>query len=948
MVIAVLWLGWLFSKPGSSQQLGMVLPEALAFLTGTHATVEQAMLSWDPAQKRLSLRWENAVFASPHQPGVLSVRHLAAEMRYGWQENHFLTIDFLKLDQPQLFLPKYARTTRSDPFLIPALKTLEHLHWPFAFLRRLQVTGGYAELGRQQVLAKINLSFAAAEGQTPLLLLSGHWLKGETVIPFRLRAEELPNRQFDLRVIAESARILSPQFKTGEVFLADARAHLLLEPQARRLTLSALRIETADVPVAARAVLHWNNDLVKIRFATQADAMDLGQLERLWPLHAGIYARTWVMQHLTEGRVQKALVRGQLLVPLVDPARTHVESLEGTLDLADFQVAYLEGMPPVTGVSGRATFDARDFIIQVQSGVSQGVALQGGTLKFTAHPELGYSLLDLQLQLAGALADQLAIVRTIPAVRKTTWGFPPEAVAGSGTTDLAMHIPLELKHEHRMTLDATAKLSGVGLPLAGGRFRLMDADALVKASLLSVSAEITGKMNGVPVTVDWLQPLKGADSWTASLRGSGDAALWDSLAGVEVSRYASGPLAVAGQVDGAGNVTLRAALTDAALAIPVINWQKAAGEAASLDLGFDVKKNLYRFDYTGKAEQMRGTLMRDAAGDLQNLTLAEGRIGRSQMQGEISKQNTGEYKGKFTAAGLDVSGLIGPDATPKPEKKLRTWGWTSLPPMQIEARIANLWLDKDAAPATATELSLSAAGKGLERVVLRGLLPEAKGFAVNIFPDANSQHEDLRLLATAEDAGIFLRTLGLYQNIRGGKLELAARLPRTGTVNADGTLRISAFSLMRAPVLARLLSVASLTGPLNLLTGQGIAFDGLYAEWSLLEDDRLKIRKGLMAGTALGLQAEGTVNLAEDTFDLNGAIVPVYVLSNVIGNIPILGDILTNNQKEGLIAMRYQMRGPMEDPNISVNPLTVLTPGFLRGFFDIFKAAPPPDAPQPE
>ena len=96
-----------------------------------------------------------------------------------------------------------------------------------------------------------------------------------------------------------------------------------------------------------------------------------------------------------------------------------------------------------------------------------------------------------------------------------------------------------------------------------------------------------------------------------------------------------------------------------------------------------------------------------------------------------------------------------------------------------------------------------------------------------------------------------------------------------------------------------------------------------------------------MAGTSLGLQAEGTVDLANDTLDLNGAVVPIYVLSNVIGNIPILGNILTNNQTEGLIAMRYKMRGPMNDPNISVNPLTVLTPGFLRGFFDIFKSAPP-------
>jgi hypothetical protein len=320
VVIAALWLGWVFSKPGSSQQLGMVLPEILAFLTGTHATAEKALLSWDPAQKRLSLRWEDAVFASPRQPGVLAVRRLVADMRYGWQEDHFLTIDFLKLEQPELFLPKQRPTTRADPFLIPALKTLERLHWPFAFLRRLEVTGGYAELGQQQALAKITLSFAATEKQSPLLFLSGHWLKGETVIPFRLRAEQLPNDLFDLRLIADSARILSPQFKGGEVFLADARAHLLLEPKAHRLTLSALHVETADVPIQARAAVSWSDDIVNIIFAARTSEMNLKQLARLWPLTVGSNARDWVTQHLSEGRVTGALAQGRLRVPLVDPA----------------------------------------------------------------------------------------------------------------------------------------------------------------------------------------------------------------------------------------------------------------------------------------------------------------------------------------------------------------------------------------------------------------------------------------------------------------------------------------------------------------------------------------------------------------------------------------------------------------------------------------------------
>ncbi len=946
LVVAALWLGWVFSQPGSSRQLGMLLPEALALLTGTHATAENALLSWDPAQKRLSLRWNDAVFASPRQPGVLAVRHLAAEIRYGWQNEHFLTIDFLKLDQPQLFLPKAQPKTRSDPFLIPTLKTLEHLHWPFAFLKQLEVTDGYAELGRQNALAKIKVSFTATKGRPALLFLSGNWLKGETVIPFRLRAEQLPNRQFDLRVIADSARILSPQFADGEVFLADARAHIVLKPERRRLSLSALHIETADVPLRARANLTWDDDIIGVIFAAATGEMTQMQLLRLWPLMVGQHPREWIQQHLSEGRVTAAEVRGRLRIPLVDPSRTHVDALDGTIDMRGFTVNYLAGMPPVTALNGSAAFDAQDFRIKVQSGVSQNVQIKNGDLRFATHPE-GHSILDLKLQLEGALADQLTIVRSIPAAQKGDWGFAPEDASGQGVTDLAMLIPLELKHEHLMTLDATATLTGAGLPLAKGRFRLANADAVVKASLSEVTAKATGTLNSVPVKLEWWQPLTGTGTWRADFSAEGDAALWDALADVPISRYASGPVAAVGRVNGAGDLRLAVPLTETHLKMDAINWQKPAGSAARLNLMVEGATDLYHFDYTGETERLTGDLTRDAAGGIAAMTITDGSMGRSQLNGRLTRNADGRYLGTFTAAGLDLSGLFDDDKTPAAKRGKRSWGWTSLPPMEIEARVQNLWLDQEADQARNAELSLLAGAQGLQRIALRAELGQGHGFSANIFPDDSTPQQDLRLLVTAQDAGLFLRTLGLYRNIRGGELELAARLPRTGATTADGSIRISAFSLMRAPVLARLLSVASLTGPLNLLTGQGIAFDGLYAEWTLSEDDVLTLRKGLMAGMSLGLQAEGKIDLHHETLDLNGAIVPVYVLSSVIGYIPILGDLLTNNQQEGLIAMRYKMRGLMSDPSITVNPFTALTPGFLRGFFDIFKEAPKP-VPAPE
>jgi hypothetical protein len=45
--------------------------------------------------------------------------------------------------------------------------------------------------------------------------------------------------------------------------------------------------------------------------------------------------------------------------------------------------------------------------------------------------------------------------------------------------------------------------------------------------------------------------------------------------------------------------------------------------------------------------------------------------------------------------------------------------------------------------------------------------------------------------------------------------------------------------------------------------------------------------------------------------------------------------------------MNYSLRGKFADPGVTVNPLSAVTPGFLRGIFDIFDgASPPPDTPR--
>ena len=49
---------------------------------------------------------------------------------------------------------------------------------------------------------------------------------------------------------------------------------------------------------------------------------------------------------------------------------------------------------------------------------------------------------------------------------------------------------------------------------------------------------------------------------------------------------------------------------------------------------------------------------------------------------------------------------------------------------------------------------------------------------------------------------------------------------------------------------------------------------------------------------------------------------------------PLLGAILSGGEGEGVFAITFTLSGDADDPDIFVNPLSLLTPGFLRNVFE--------------
>ncbi|SVB93545.1 uncharacterized protein METZ01_LOCUS246399, partial [marine metagenome] len=189
----------------------------------------------------------------------------------------------------------------------------------------------------------------------------------------------------------------------------------------------------------------------------------------------------------------------------------------------------------------------------------------------------------------------------------------------------------------------------------------------------------------------------------------------------------------------------------------------------------------------------------------------------------------------------------------------------------------------------------------------------------------------------SENAGAVLRAIDLTDDVVGGTLRLQGTFLDDERDNPlVGELTIKDFHVVNAPPLAKLLTIATLTGALELLGGQGLPFDRMHAPFRY-QNKKLLLNKARANGLSLGLTIDGEINLDNHTIDLSGTIIPAYVLNSIVGHLPVIGDILTGGDGEGVFAATYRAQGPLKDAAITVNPLTALAPGILRDLFKLFE-----------
>jgi len=186
--------------------------------------------------------------------------------------------------------------------------------------------------------------------------------------------------------------------------------------------------------------------------------------------------------------------------------------------------------------------------------------------------------------------------------------------------------------------------------------------------------------------------------------------------------------------------------------------------------------------------------------------------------------------------------------------------------------------------------------------------------------------KDKKTLQVISDrARPFVKNFDFIEGFEGGKLEYESIISKK---ISNSNLTITDFKVSKVPALAQLLTLASLQGIADTLSGEGIRFESFEMK-SNSENNVLNIEDALAMGPAISILLEGYVDKGK-IVSLRGTLVPATKLNSIIASIPLVGDILVGKKTgEGVVGVSFKMKGPPKDIKTTVNPIKTLTPRFI-------------------
>ncbi|MEQ1697264.1 MAG: AsmA-like C-terminal region-containing protein, partial [Hyphomicrobiaceae bacterium] len=263
--------------------------------------------------------------------------------------------------------------------------------------------------------------------------------------------------------------------------------------------------------------------------------------------------------------------------------------------------------------------------------------------------------------------------------------------------------------------------------------------------------------------------------------------------------------------------------------------------------------------------------------------------------------------------------------------------------MELDAEIDNV-IGHGEVSLRGLKLKMSRRAEKLAFLEARGTLDGGGAVAISMVPEAGQPR---RLLADTTDAGQAFRLIGFYPNMQVGRGRMEVNVDGRGPAEKTGTVWVEDFKILGDPVVSEVLGSA----PDAVEAGKPVRRAKKAAQREVIDFDRMKIpfsvgygqfviENAYLRGPVLGVSLVGKADFKLQSLNLGGTYIPLQGLNNVLGGVPLIGNLVSGVQGDGVFGITFAVQGPMSQPQVLVNPLSLLAPSFTREFFQMTNQNP--------
>ena len=749
-------------------------------------------------------------------------------------------------------------------------------------------------------------------------------------------------RDFHIELDLGQGRIDAPSLFDEPIGIEDGRLDGRYDWISGEIEIEKLTLTNGAFAMAAQGDVTLQEEGADIKVRGKFDALSIDDLKRYWPKGAGEGARVWVVENMIGGTIYDADFA--VNVPAAVIAETEELAKDGIdvkFRLENGEARVLGDLPTLSQATATAHLTAHTYQMDITEATVGPNKLREGYFFVRDLREKGGDS-DVRLVLYGELPDVLSMIDQNPLNLPSKLGLDPRSFEGDSATRLHMVVPLKKGADLAdLQFAVVSNLRNVNLPDFVPGLDMRDADFELRSNGKTLSAKGELSIDGVRALASWNENFNPPEGQPATIfRGSLVTSSENRIAlGVDLHPFLDGPVPLNLEIVGRGGdidyVDLDANLRNAKVSFAPLDWVKAIGSPSQLSLRFvpkgDGRLEFPAFDLKGDDHRVMGGFALDANGMPAQVSISRFAItnvadGALELQPAPGGGFTGKVEGRFLRLPSPFDDP-NPNLTQEPEDEGD--GPSALPDITASIAFEQLVIG-DGLPLNGLIGSVEVKNDRIETASVDATLADGKSLRGKLSP-IDPAHRELKLLT--ENAGMVLEGLGLIDNAKGGTMTIGMTLSdqADGSVGFQGGLQAEALRIVKLPALGQILNLSSLTGISNTLQGEGLLFETVEIPFQK-RPDGIRIDDARAIGPSVGIHFRGLVG-DDGKLDFGGTVAPAYTLNSLIGYVPIIGQLLMGGEGQGLIAVNFTARGPTDNVDIDVNPLSALTPGFLRGIF---------------